>query len=624
MADELDAFLDAAPDAFSDEALDAFLDAPADDPTPDVSRGESAVRGAAQGASLGFSDELVGAGSVLNDLIYGRSAREGVDLSRSGELYTSERDTEREENAAAQAANPGTYLTGELAGGIATPVPLGKIKAATTLGKIGQGARSGAVAGGIAGAGLSEADSVSGVAKDALGGAAGGAALGGGLGSLFAAGSRVARGVFPPTAAGARAAQAIEAEGGLLTPALQSESRAAKILESIAESSFLGSERISATRTQAIEAAQKPVQKLVEGLSRGASREQVGEIVQDALRGKIDAFKATTEALYRNVDDALAAGGATEGAVSLLPVKQLARQLLKEAGEGLKDTSAEGVLRQVAEKADVVPFRAAARLRSDLLSVTRSSQELIGGRAQAGARRLAASVDGAIADAVQSVGPEALQAFRRANSVYREGAKVFNSQLVGSVARANPEAVVSAIARAKRPGTIRDMRNAIGDPRAWKSVQGAFLKDLLDSSFEASGDIARGTFLSGKKLAGKLTGFGDDALRELLGEAQLKTFRGAVQALERAQQRTGSGLSGLNIRAGAEVYALGSGNIVLGLTPGAIAQLMTRPSFVRALTQGFNAPPGSRQAIQALNRISGLASAEALAEPRRPGDTETR
>lgn len=129
---------------------------------PDISELESGIRGAAQGASFGFSDELTAMlESALTDKTYEQS-----------------RDESRAAYKQAQEENPISYGAGEIGGAIGTAfIPgLGVLnagKAATFAGRAGLAA----VQGGLTGAGLSEEEDVSGIAKDTAIGAATGAAM---------------------------------------------------------------------------------------------------------------------------------------------------------------------------------------------------------------------------------------------------------------------------------------------------------------------------------------------------------------------------------------------------------------------------------------------------------------
>lgn len=123
---------------------------------------ESAGRGALQGATLGFADELLGVGTGAGKLLFG----EGWDAAKKE--YNRTRDEWREGDREASEANPWTYGLSQAAGGFAVPIPGGIAK--SVGGRLAQGTAMGAVGG----AGLSEGDSATKIAKDAL--------VGGGIG----------------------------------------------------------------------------------------------------------------------------------------------------------------------------------------------------------------------------------------------------------------------------------------------------------------------------------------------------------------------------------------------------------------------------------------------------------
>jgi hypothetical protein len=179
---------------------------------PDVSGLESFGRGALQGATFGFSDEIYGAGAGAVDWLRGE-----------GFNYSKNRDEVRAANERAREANPGTYIAGEVGGGLA--LPFGAAGVAARSGAIGrglmratgiapeamaptlgaravlgasQGARMGATHGlGHSNADLTEQD-VLGAAGDVAGGAITGGVLGGALTPAIDLGAAVLRGVTNP------------------------------------------------------------------------------------------------------------------------------------------------------------------------------------------------------------------------------------------------------------------------------------------------------------------------------------------------------------------------------------------------------------------------------------------
>lgn len=158
-----------APAAFTKVNADDYADRPeAEEHAP--SKTESFLRGAAQGATLGLADEGVG-------VLQGGWRALTSDQS-FGDAYREARDESRTANKAAEDANGGSYLLGNLAGGVATAfVPgLNVAKAAGAGGAILRGAATGA----LAGFGSSDAD----VTQGEIGKAALDTALGGGLGGV--------------------------------------------------------------------------------------------------------------------------------------------------------------------------------------------------------------------------------------------------------------------------------------------------------------------------------------------------------------------------------------------------------------------------------------------------------
>jgi len=144
-----------------------------------ISKTESGLRGAAQGATFGFADELTGGGESFMDLLGGDTSM--VDN------YKKHRDESRSNYKQAEEENPLTYLAGNLAGGLAVPVP--GVAAAKGIGAL---AKQGAIAGGLFGLGTSEADltdptdlgKVKDAGVDTLEGAGIGGIMGAGMGAI--------------------------------------------------------------------------------------------------------------------------------------------------------------------------------------------------------------------------------------------------------------------------------------------------------------------------------------------------------------------------------------------------------------------------------------------------------
>jgi hypothetical protein len=193
-----DTDLMAAPSA---DELDDLMAAPSAEELSgmpsDISKTESFARGAGQGISFGLADEITGAINQPMGALAQMANLIGADINNPNvEAYKKERDESRAAYDAADLANPGTSLAGNVTGGIAQALataPLaglnllkgavGGAKALSGSQKVLQAAKLGAGMGAANALGTSEEESFKPLAKDiaagtVLGGA-GGAVLSG-------------------------------------------------------------------------------------------------------------------------------------------------------------------------------------------------------------------------------------------------------------------------------------------------------------------------------------------------------------------------------------------------------------------------------------------------------------
>lgn len=233
------------------------------------SKSGTALRGFAQGGSYGFSDELaglVGAGvrriadmgvgaaksgvgrkmlrmylgtkadglpdAALDALVdratdegaypvLGVQPRETGGKGLPGATYEQQRDVARQELKQSQAANPGTYMAANIAGGIAAPGPKGgpiRVGGATLKPWVGR-ALAGAAIGGASGAGMSEGET----AGDVAGDVALNAGIGGVAAPLMGAATDKAGGAFAKWLEQRSRLNALKAIG--LTPGISDKAR---------------------------------------------------------------------------------------------------------------------------------------------------------------------------------------------------------------------------------------------------------------------------------------------------------------------------------------------------------------------------------------------------------------
>lgn len=278
--------------SLSDEELERIANPPG--------KLESLARGAAQGASLGFADEISGA----------------VESALTDKTYEQARNESRANFKRAKEANPNTFLTGEVGGGVATAFVPGLnavkgIRGAMTVG---------AALGGAAGLGQSEASDAQGLAVDTLTGlglgAAGGAA-GYGIGKGIEKGAnllsqKVGPGLEKMLPIGKKDnAPEIEAAAKRLgfeaTPGMTNASERVQGLESsLAQSPTVGGWLTRKGTDKAVKGMQGATDDLIADaatVSPYESGEQVKKILSKEIEGKFAPSKAVFQDLKQYTKD---------------------------------------------------------------------------------------------------------------------------------------------------------------------------------------------------------------------------------------------------------------------------------------------------------------------------------
>ena len=160
---------------------------------PEIGSGEAVARGIERGATLDWTDELKGLGAVSGTPrgtpLLARTAIGGLRLlwgdPQAKETYREARDQSRQRNYFAEQQHPGKTLASQVAGGLATPMPVAAISGARLLPMVGRLGAAGAVTGGLQAAGEAEGT------PDA-GGVGVGAGIGGVVGGALPVAGRVA------------------------------------------------------------------------------------------------------------------------------------------------------------------------------------------------------------------------------------------------------------------------------------------------------------------------------------------------------------------------------------------------------------------------------------------------
>jgi hypothetical protein len=200
------------------------------------SRGKSALLGAFQGATFNFGDEIASGVNAGLDYVTGQ-APNGI-----GAAYDSRLADARRQMQEAETTNPGSFLAGQLGGGIAT-IPFTPMRAG-----VAGGLATGALYGGLSGAGAGEG----------VGGRLAGAGIGAGVGGALGAAAPVVIGGIGSAARGI--GNAVSNATGVVRGALNPEAEAGRrVVGALARDARIGGSQMDDVGLAAAQAAGQPV-----------------------------------------------------------------------------------------------------------------------------------------------------------------------------------------------------------------------------------------------------------------------------------------------------------------------------------------------------------------------------
>jgi len=433
-----------------------------------------------------------------------------------------------------------------------------------------------------------------------------------------------------------RTAEIIAKGGGRTLPGLISDNRTLDLMQGIADASFFGGATVKRIKQEAIGIVDRAVFDFVGKFrSLGGTKLDTSEVIQDIVKGGITAFGAEARSIARVIDNL-----SPDPIVNYGAVLSLARKLLRESEAGLG--SASSLVKKVIKKEGNVTFEDAQILRSELLSVGRTSGPGIFDpkAAATAAKRLAGVVDAAMEKAARGLGTKrVLKAWRDLNAFWKSGADEFNSSLMKTIVDSDPDVVFDTLIKAGKPSNIVRLRNIIvktevgfrpktrtgkpasliaaaGRSKRWEAIQGEFFRRALSKA-------TKDNVLLGNKLVDAIDGFGPAASRELFPVGiKLDDFREFAIAL-RTSQRAAQETTGRVFVQLKQAGAIGQfGGLILGATgaigmfpaamiiigPAMLGKLFANKTFAKAMTFGLKAPAGSAQMVRALSQAIAVAS----------------
>jgi len=453
----------------------------------------------------------------------------------------------------------------------------------------------------------------------------------------FVKGRALSKAVTPE---GREAIEFLAKRGATPPVAKVTKSRALDILENVAEESFTGVGRMAALKETAEGTAENVIRNFVAATDTGVGRSQLGSIMQDAIEEGTESFGMAAKGLYKVVDNltaptlrldsltgkqALVAGG-----VNINRLKILAGAMLKQTKKGLPSGKSRSLLKSIIDKPNSVPWEDAQILRSDLLGVTRQTTDLVSGKATGLARKLSGELDGAMQEASKELAPDALKAWRRANSFYKAGKGRFNDAMLKTVIKQSPDAAVDVLLRQKTPSSINKIMKLVKTKEAKSAIQHEFLEQVMRASAD---DVTKE--LSGARILTKLKNFdkGRGNLHALFrGNKDLGEFRKAARVLSTLQKKqpTKIGALGVQIAQTGAVLSLastvplvafgqegigkavGGGSLLILFAPGVLSRALTNPRIVNAMLKGSKIPRAAGASTKFMIRLSALMAKEGI------------
>jgi len=434
-----------------------------------------------------------------------------------------------------------------------------------------------------------------------------------------------------------------------LLPSEVTQNRTLDILANIAEGSLVGGKKIADYKTVIRpEAISNMVDDLINQFGQRAEPDLVGEAFTMAVEKRLKPSRLVATTLYNTVDDMTkdlfiskpitkkVATGILDksgreiitditkveqvGIVSLDKLKEFAKPLAKIAKdvEGIEAKNAgDDLIQAIMSLDNNVSFATAKELRSRLISRI-DEFSIINKKAPAigKAKRAISLIDEATGKALSEHNPEALQVWRQANKLYREGSEQFDNEFIRrlikqSVDKGNPEVIAKQIFKPGAISNIKKAKNAIDEP-TWRQLKSWYVQDILKKSATTEGELSGKAFVN--QLTGK-TGMGEQALKEIFKPEELTALKNTATALQIAtkKQAEGTGRMWIQLTQATAVVGLVDERtrpysmIILG-GPAVLSRLFTNPIAARWLIQGASLPAKSPQAMAILTKLGGLAT----------------
>lgn len=308
-------------------------------------------------------------------------------------------------------------------------------------------------------------------------------------------------------------------------------SRAIQGAEAIAQSSWFG----GAAVTKIVEEAQAGMSKVAESLRKyadpqtlikpGVTLENVGTELKEALTTATKTFNEAKAKLY---DEASSRIGAQQAILdeTKKALDEIIAQKMASSDPTARNTARYyQSLRNNLSTADKRTFVNVKQTRTDVGSKLKNFTDPITTGDTASLKRVYAALSKDLDATVSASGVEASNALKAANEFYKAGVNKINSIAGRTIKNArSPERIFGSLIKAGDVTAVRELKELVG-AEAFQSIGDAFMNTVIQSAIiPLTGKMNPG------KLATMLVKYGDDTIRELVGERGLQQLKDLLRS----------------------------------------------------------------------------------------------
>lgn len=408
-------------------------------------------------------------------------------------------------------------------------------------------------------------------------------------------------------------------ESGIVpNPAKVTDSRALDIASNAGEASIFGGEEFMRGQIDAVHFMDNAITKMVDKTL--PDKQLLGDMFADAIGENLVAFKATAKNLFDGIDNLVG-----ENFVNTKPLSVRANRLLDELS-GLKVEP--GLLKKledvgresVGATGDIIKgmrFSEAQGLRSDLLSIIRSSSDTIPNKTIGRAKILAGLLEDQMSAVAEKAG--ATNQWRKANKFWKDGKKVYEDTVIKKILEKDPDYAVNALFNATkdRAVMVKRIKSALGNKERIHQFQdNAMGKIIFNATDPATGEIKPKSILTALKQFGGADG---KALKAMWphGEDKMLSKLARIKNVIIKHQPDSTGRFAVQIGQITALGALASGHFkgtaaTILIAPYMIAKAFRNPHIVRLITEGAKSRPGLKQSVSFTTRLAAMLSNEGI------------